>query len=163
MNPDGAPGVSAERSATLSPATSAASYASGDLIANAASADAVTPFAFTVPDNGSALRIERVRLKKNLTQTANASYRVHFFTASPTVSNGDNGVLAAPKASWVGCADITANISLSDGVVGTGVSPDAAPILTDASATLYALLEARGAYSASAVETYQLTIEGYRL
>jgi hypothetical protein len=105
-----------------------------------------------------------VRLSKSTTSTTNASFRVHFFKSSPTVANGDNGAFSANliAAIHIGFVDVDMT---SIGVVGSdGAKGEAAParsvILFDCTAqALYALIEARGAYTPGNAETFTLAVE----
>ena len=141
-------------------------YASGDLVANSATAGSVTPFTF---DNASresgVIRIERIRVRKSGTSVTNASFRVHFYNAAPgTPSNGDNGAFLTSIANWAGSADITIDRAGTDGAIGAGLSLTGTPMTlkVGSSRILYALLEARGAYTPDSAETFTIKIEAYR-
>lgn len=143
-------------------------YASGDLVANSTTAASVTPFSFGGAiraglNNG--FRIEEVRLRKSTTSTTNASFRAHFYRASPgTPTNGDNGAWLTSGANYVGGFDITCDRVFSDGAFGRGVPLVGSSLLMmpTSGSTLFALLEARGAYTPGNAETFTLDIEGYR-
>lgn len=147
-------------------------YAVGDLVANSTTAGSVTPFSFasvsdpTISSNtdGSAMvRIDRVRFQTNNTSLTNASFRVHFYRASPTVTNGDNGAWLTAITSYVGAFDMTLDRAFSDGAQGSGVPlVGSGTVITLPATTLYALVEARGAYTPASGQTFNLVIEGYR-
>lgn len=136
-------------------------YASGDLIANSTTAGSVTPVAISVARvaAGSFL-INRVRLSKSGTGVTGASFRVHLFNALPTVANGDNGaLLTSGRAGYIGRVDfdLTAATIFNDGCAGTA---DAGFLVALASGqTVWALIEARGAYAPASGETFALTLE----
>lgn len=141
-------------------------YAVGDLVANSTTAGSVTAFSFANASRESqVLRIERVRLRKSGASITNASFRVHFYNAAPgTPTNGDNGAFLTSIASWIGSADVTVDRAGSDGAIGAGL-PLTGTALTakvGSNRTLYALLEARGAYTPANAETFTLKVEAYR-
>lgn len=141
-------------------------YASGDLVANSTTAGSVTAMTF---DNAAresrVLRVERVRLRKSGTSVTNAQFRVHFYNASPgTPTNGDNGALSTSIANWVGSADVTIDRAGTDGSIGAGLSLTGTPmtIKIGSNNILYALIEARNAYTPASGETFTIKIEAYR-
>lgn len=147
-------------------------YAALDLIANSTTAGSVVPLAFDIARfAGEAVRIERVRLRKSGAVLTNASFRVHFFGAAPVPSVGDNGVLEASNvyalADVVGLAgsiDITMDKAAAAGARGVGVPTTGTGItLTPASGTtIYALIQAVGAYTPASGEVFTVVIEGMR-
>lgn len=136
-------------------------YAAGDLIANSTTAGSVVPVAISVARvaAGSFL-INRVRLSKSSTGVTGASFRVHLFNAQPAVANGDNGaLLTSGRASYIGRVDLdmTAATIFNDGCAATA---DAGFLVALASGqTVWALIEARGAYAPASGETFALTLE----
>jgi hypothetical protein len=142
-------------------------YASGDLVANNTTAGSVTPlsFASAVRASGGVGRIERVRLRKTGTSLTNAAFRIHFFNAAPTgIVNGDNGAWLTAMAGYVGAADVTCDRAFSDGAEGAGVPLTFCPITyqLNGGTTLYALIEARGAYTPVSGETFTVLVENFR-
>lgn len=145
-------------------------YVAGYLVANSTTAGSVTPASFTVvPVAGASFQIQRVRINKTNTSLTNASFRVHLFEASPTVTVGDgaafnaSGVLACNQGlTYLGAAAITMGVSGSDGA--SGQLALASPIITSpASGTaIYALVEALAAYTPASAETFTITLEGAR-
>jgi hypothetical protein len=138
-------------------------YASGDLVANSTTAGSVTPLTFTNiarPMHGSGL-IRSCSIRKTGTSTTNASFRVHFFSASPTVSNGDNGALTGNLfATYLGGCDVTIDRAFADGSFGKGLPVIGTEVefeLGKGNTTLYALLEARAAYTPTAQEVFTVT------
>ena len=141
-------------------------YASGDLVANSTTAGSVSPLSFEVGNasNGRAGMIRRVRLMKSGTGTTNASFRVHFYSASPTCANGDNGAWSTNEAAnYIGAVDVTVDRAFTDGAKGNGVPVTGAELnfaLTPATGRLiYAVLEARAAYTPANAEVFTLRPE----
>jgi hypothetical protein len=146
-------------------------YAAGDLVANSTTAGSVVVPVLTsaVREEGSCIRIERVRLRKTSTSLTNASFRVYIFRAAPTPSVGDNGALNASGvmalddvANLVGWSDITLDRSATAGAAGRGI-PSAGSGMTASPTTgtsLYAVVEATAAYTPTSGETFTVTIEG---
>jgi len=142
-------------------------YASGDLLANSASAGSVVAgtFAGTVSAAGGFIRVETIRLQKSGTGVTGGSFRIHLFSATPgTVINGDNGVFSMPRAGYVGAVDVTVDRPFSDGAAGSGIptTGTARLITIPAGTTLFYLVEVRGAYTPISGETFTPTLEGYR-
>jgi hypothetical protein len=134
-------------------------YASGDLVANNTVAGSVTPFQFlNVPQGGDVpYELRRLQLRKSSNVITAAQFRVHLYSAAPVVTNGDNGALVTSIAAWLGFVDITIDSgtpNLSDGAAGFGVPQQSTARLN--ATNLYALLEARAAYTPVASETFQL-------
>jgi hypothetical protein len=137
-------------------------YAVGDLIANSTTAGSVTPMEFKVTASGGPVSLIRVRLRKTGTGVTSASTKLHLWTKSPTVTNGDNGAFLPNQAATYLCAfEVTSMQAFSDGAVGDGipaVGTLAAAIVPGT--TLYGLTEARGAYTPSSGETFTWVLEG---
>ena len=139
-------------------------YASGDLVANSTTAGSVVPLSFALGGNSmpGATRITRARLRKSGTTATNASFRAHLYAASPIVANGDNGAWSTDQAAnYLGAIDIASMKAFTDGCCDVGAAPAGAEMLVrlPAGATLYALLEARAAYTPAANEAFTLTLE----
>ncbi len=138
-------------------------YASGDLVANSTTAGSVTPLSLLMPRANGLVRRARI-VKSDETDVANASFRVHLYTSSPTVSNGDNGAWVSTVSGWLGSLDVTVDKVFTTDAVGvgafaTGHGDRLAFDLSPVTPTLYALLEARGAYSPAAQEVFSISIE----
>jgi hypothetical protein len=139
-------------------------YSPGDLVANSTTPGSVTPLSFPLGGNSmpGTTHIARVRLSKSGTATANAAFRAHFYGASPTVANGDNGVWSTDQAAnYLGAIDVTSMKAFTDGCAEVGAAAAGAEMLIrlPAGATVFALLEARGAYAPAANETFTLALE----
>lgn len=137
-------------------------YASADLVANSTTAGSVVPLSFATAANSSAAGgiVNRIRLLKSGTTATNGQFRVHLYTASPTVANGDNAALSTNKAAdYLGYADVTVS-AFTDGCAG--VSSSNLGLTFAGSTTLYALLEARAAYTPANAEVFTVTLDLYR-
>lgn len=131
-------------------------YASGDLIANSTTAGSVAPIDLGATQG---LWVRRARLRKTTATVANATIRVHLFSAAPTVTNGDNGAILANAASgWLGALDVNCDLALTTGAVGAG-KPNAGDEIVVPGGPLYALLEARAAYAPGNGEQFTLSLE----
>lgn len=130
-------------------------YASGDLIANSTTAGSVVPM--SLPVQPGPIQIRRVKVSKSGTGVTNASVRLHLFSvAAPTVANGDNAAFSSAKAAnYMGQVDVTIGQAFTDGAVGWATTE----INADVAGTIYALLEARGAYTPANAEVFTLQIE----
>lgn len=133
------------------------SYTSGDLVANSATAGSVVPVSFAVGRGG--IKIVGARLlKTDETDVVNATFSLHFFGASPTVANGDNGAIShtvSEKFGTIALATMTAGTddayALANG--GESILPDGLYYYT-ASGMIYVLIEAKGAYSPASAEVF---------
>jgi hypothetical protein len=140
-------------------------YAAGDLVANSTTAGAVVPLRIDlgniVAANHAITRITRARLGKSGTSPANASFRIHLYEAAPAAQNGDNGAWSTDHAaSWLGNIDITSMLAFTDGCTGTGSAPAGSEMfLRLAGGSIFALIEAKAAYTPVANEVFTLTLE----
>jgi len=146
-------------------------YASGDMVANSTTAGSVSPMSLTVARKSQWTgKILRARLSKSSTGMTNPNFRVHFFKISPTTSAGDNAPAFYPAANainglasgYIGACDIVMDQQFSDGASGRGSPLVGSAMIFDtaaASQTIYALIEARGAYAPGNAETFTLTLE----
>lgn len=137
-------------------------YASGDLVANSTTSGSVVPVSLKVARNVStSANIRRVRLAKSGTSVTNASFRVHLYSTTPTPVNGDNGAWSTTRSGYLGSFDITVDKAFTDGAAGAGV-PNVGteiPVTADLDGTLFALVEARAAYTPANAETFTITLE----
>lgn len=138
-------------------------YASGDLVANSTTAGSVTPMSFSDGARSSQAYglIRKARLKKSDgTDVANASFRLHLYTSSPTCTNGDNGAWLTTHSGWLGAIDITTGTAFSDAAGGNGAPNFGSEMnFRIGGGTIYGLLEARGAYSPASEEVFTVTLE----
>lgn len=136
-------------------------YASGDLIANSTTAGSVVAVSLpnACPSLAGLAQIRRVHVKKSNASVTNAAVRVHLFNAAPTVANGDNGVISMTgMAGYIGQVDVTIGQTFTDGAQGSA-SCDFVFAAAAGSNTLYALVEARGAYTPASAEVFTVCIE----
>lgn len=139
-------------------------YVSGDLIANSTTAGSVVAPEITgvssVP--GGEVMLHRVGLRKSGTSATNANIRVHLFRADPaTVTNGDNGEISVSGAAdYLGQFDVASMQAFTDGCVGHVTPANPVPIRLGANlGSLYALLEARAAYTPASAEVFTVTLD----
>src|SRR3990167_10330731 len=106
-------------------------YADQDLVANSATAGSVTPFTFSgvVRNVGYRAIVRRVGLLASQVLLANGTFRLHLFTALPTVTNGDNGALDAASngSSYIGWYEVVLSL-LATGTGTFGWSSDVASV-----------------------------------
>lgn len=133
-------------------------YASGDLVANSTTAADVIPLAFAgLPSHGYMIR--RCRIRKSGTGVTAAAFRVHLYsTGTITCANGDNGVWSTDKVlNYRGAFDVTVDRAFTDGASGNGVPITGSEI--NGLARIWALVEARGAYTPVANEVFTVELE----
>lgn len=169
FNADGtAAGVKgAQGSANFTRPNDTTPYTSGDLVANSVTAGSVTPMQVTLGTaNGQTINLSGARLIKSNTSRTNASFRAHFYTALPTPANGDNGAFSTDQAAtYIGHIDLDlqaagTGVAFTDGVQGYGyVAPAYVMGLGASSVVVFALLEARAAYTPAAQEVFTLQLQ----
>ncbi len=133
-------------------------YAAGDLVANHGTAGSVVPMSLSVGRyTGANGRIKSVRLSKSTVTLTAAAFKVHFYTVSPTPANGDNGAWSTDQAAaYVGSVGLTMDKAFTDGANGRA---DCDLPFTAVVNTIYALLEASGAYVPGNAEVFVLKAE----
>lgn len=143
-------------------------YASGDLLANSTTAGSVVPMSFAISGIGRSGIIRRARLHKSGTTVTQASFKVHLYDESPTVTNGDNGAfqVTIDPASWIGTipVDLTsdAEIGATAGAIGSSAGVVLGVNEPTTSSLIYGLIEVTGTYNPASAEvfTVKLDIEG---
>lgn len=155
----------------------ATAYASGDLVANNTAAASVVPLVFPFEACAQdAICLKECQIFASGTGVASKALRLHLFLVQPTfTSAGDNGAISTVVVSggaasgYLGSFDVTAMTAVSDGSFGVGaalagqeVVAEFRRIRTDASNRnyVYGILEARGAYTPTAQETFTVSISG---
>ena len=149
-------------SATVTRPANTTAYASGDLVANSATAGSVTPLSWTASrEAGVPFRIQRVRMKMSDAVLTNASFRLHLYGSAPTVTNGDNGAWVSIDADYLGSIDITVDKAFSVGSAGVAVPTSGVPlgVVLASGTTLYGLLEARAVYTPTSAEVFTVVLE----
>lgn len=132
-------------------------YAANDLVANSTTAGSVVPLTFVLPAGAS--KLTRVKLHKTGATATNASFTLHLFEDSPTVTNGDNGAFSSTEADKVGTVALDATGSQSSDDTSVSVTTDI--VLTpDVDRYVYGLLEAEAAYTPESAEVFTITLSG---
>jgi hypothetical protein len=139
-------------------------YALGDLVANSTTAGSVTPLSFSnvVRVNGVGALVRKAKLRTGNTTLSNASFRIHFYATTETLSVGDNTAIVLPDtANYRGTIDITFDKAFSDGATGFGIPAVGDSILVNpASGTsLFAIIEARAAYVPTSAQVFTVELE----
>lgn len=138
-------------------------YSIGDLVANNTAAGSVVAMQLDVGRLAlSSVMIRRIKVHKLGTSTTNAQFRVHFFRTSPTSAAGDNAAFSTNNvADYIGAFDVTIDRAFTNGSAGFGVPTagnDMSVKLSD-STFIYALIEARAAYTPQASESFTVTLD----
>lgn len=141
-----------------------AAYSTGDLVANSTTAGSVIPIPIVVArKNAGSGRVIRARLMKSGLSLANAAFRIHLYRSLPTSSNGDNGAWITNKAvDYLGAFDVFMDRAFTDGALGAGTPLNGSVMTFVTGAGLrvvYALIEARAAYTPTSGESFTLTLE----
>jgi len=149
-------------SATFTRPADTTAYASGDLVANSTTAGSVTPMTLTVARKAAgSVQVIRAKVRKTTAGLTGAVFRVHLFNSSTiTATNGDNGAfLTSASANYLGYVDVTMDEAFSDGAVGYAGYTQPPTIKMASGTDIFALLEARGAYTPGNAEQFTLTLE----
>jgi len=143
-------------------------YASGDLVANSATAASVVGLYWATSSVSGQGTISRVRLYKSGPSATNANFRIHFYSAEPDVTNGDNGVFAIDTARYhLGTVDCDMSSGAHSGTVGLsevfaitgGLTFDITGGAGNRERRLYAFIEAQAAYTPASEETFIVELE----
>lgn len=150
-------------------------YAEGDLVANSTTAGSVEPMEFPglVGISGFPVAISRIRVSKSGNVLTNAQFRLHIFAAEPTASAGDNAAFnssetyaVASVANLLTSIDITLDKAGTAAAIGVAIPTVSSlyvqPIVIPPAGSLFALLEARAAYTPANAEVFTVTLEGLR-
>lgn len=160
--------VTQAASSTITRPANATPYASGQLVANSVTAGSVNNLQFTTlarVSGGSGV-IVGASIQKSTTSVTNAAFRLHLFNTAPTyVTAGDGSnistVVVASGKGYLGYVDITTMVAFSDVAWGTG-APDntrgSIPYVATAQ-TIFALVEARGAYTPGSAEVFTIALD----
>lgn len=140
-------------------------YAAGDLVANSTTAGSVTPLTFRL-GYGQALVLKQARLKINSATNTNASFNLHLYSSSPTVTNGDNGAWLSTSSNYLGTLALNGTTqAFSDNVVAVGTYVNTSVgvpwvVVGDTNYTLYGLLSATAAYTPTSGGIFTVTLVG---
>lgn len=136
-------------------------YTIGDLVANSTTAGSVTALTYSSVGRSAPGRawILGAKIKTSSIVITNKFFRIHFFTTSPTVANGDNGVFSKAEQGHIGSIDVNLSQIFTDASTGFG-GANYGPIPVDLASgqTVYALLEARGSFTPISAEVFTVDI-----
>jgi hypothetical protein len=154
----------ANPSASFTRPADTTAYADGDLVANNTTAGSVAAMSFEFLNrNQRTCCIRGARIHKSGTGVTGSTFRVHLFSASPGVANGDNGAFVPSVVSgWLGRIEVVVDEAGTAGAVGRAVATDGIHIALSGpqtNVTLYGLLEAKGAYTPASGEVFTVTLE----
>jgi hypothetical protein len=160
-------GFTANPSATFTRPADTTAYASGDLVANSTTAGSVVAMSFTVARVAAgSVCIRKARLQKSTTTTANAAFRLHLYTAAPTIANGDNAAWSTTRAGYLGSIDFASANALA---FSNGAAINGLPVLGSemsvklaSGSTIVGLLEARAAYAPGNAEVFEIELETFQ-
>jgi len=137
-------------------------YAAGDTVANSTTAGSVVPLTLTAARVAAGtFTVHRLKLHKSGTSVTNAAFRVHMFKASPTSASGDNAAISMTGvANYLGYVDIVIDQAFTDGAAGfSSLAMSDTVVALSSGQSLYALLEARAAYTPISAEVFTLAAE----
>ena len=148
---------------TITRPANTTAYVAGYLVANSTTAGSVTyPTVAAARGTNIVSVATRCSIKKTGTSLTNAIFRVHFYNAQPTVTNGDGAAWLTGSANYLGFFDVTCTQVFSDGAIGVGI-PGSGSMMTFAPASgtsnLYFLIEARAAYTPISGEVFTVSLE----
>jgi hypothetical protein len=154
-----------EVSANFTRPADTTAYAAGDLVANSTTAGSVTPMTFRL-GYGQALVLRQARIRINSATNTNASFNLHLYSSSPTVTNGDNSAWLSTSSNYLGTMAISGTTqAFSDNVVGVGTYVNTAVgtpwvLLGDNNYLVYGLLSATAAYTPTSGGVFTATLVG---
>lgn len=164
-------GNSAVVSASFNRPANVTAYVVGQLVANDTVVGNVAPLVLAASRaNDKTGLIRRGRLTKSNVSTTNAIFRAHLYKTSPTAANGDGATFQTNNAlTYIGSLDFdmtgTNARAFSDGVKCITTPSVGSEIIFDPATgtqNIFALLEARGAYTPASGETFTLALEVMR-
>lgn len=138
-------------------------YAAGQLIANSVTAASVVPLTWNTSSPSGQFYIAGCWLRKTTASITLAQFRVHFFSATPTIATtGDAGVFASVVTGaslWLGSMDGTMVASMANGAAVNCVPTEGlvTPVRMAEAAAIFALIEARAAYAPGNAEVFTLS------
>lgn len=161
-------------SATVTRPANTTQYAANDLIANSASATAVTAMEFTnvARYSGGSFSIRRARMTKDDDDVTAATFRLHLFAADPFATDpqvGDNGTLVgalnATITDYLGSIsfDMTASPDIyntaGNAAIGVPALGNEINAKLSSGTSIYGVLEATGTYTPASGEIFTLILE----
>lgn len=140
-------------------------YTANDLVANSVTAGSVIPLSWNL-GYGQMLKIFKAGIKFNSATNTNGKFNLHLYAASPTVTNGDNGVWLSTQSSYQGfiAIDCTGQ-TFSDNSYGVGTYVNTSVevplvVVADANYKIYGLLQATAAYTPTNAEIFTVNLVG---
>lgn len=157
-------GYAAIATASFARPANTTAYASGELVANSTTVGSVAAMAVAAARmNGGTGLIVRARLAKSSTSLTAASFRVHIYGVAPTSAAGDGAAYSTDQAvNHLGTFDVTMDQAFTDGAAGASAPGVGTSVVFAASAgsqDVYALIEARDAYTPASGEAFTLSLE----
>jgi hypothetical protein len=158
--------IATPTASTMTRPANTTAYAVGALVANSVTAGSVVPLSFTAARIAAGnFAVRTALLKKSGSIITNAAFRLHLFSASPTIATtGDAGVFAtvvSGSATYLGYFDILFMQAFADGAIGSGAPwvGNEIDVALASGQTVYGLLEARGAYTPASAETFTASLQ----
>lgn len=142
-------------------------YVSGDLMAQSTTATMCQPVQIILGRNGlqsagqaATGMIRRLRLRKSGTSITTASVRVHLYSVANIVhANGDNGAWSTNQMQYyLGSLDGTFDRAFTDGAVADALPTNGTEI-NFVAPVVYAVMEARSAYTPASAEVFMYQFE----
>lgn len=142
-------------------------YTAGDLVANNTTAGSVVPLAFPLGTGKAPCKITGGQLRKSASTATAATFRLHLFEETKTVTNGDNGAIVVNSmAKYIGKLDFDLSgagtfTSIIGGAIERQATAPLSPLVVnraDNNGQIYGLVEATGAYAPASGETFDVSI-----
>ncbi|HEV2530942.1 hypothetical protein [Phenylobacterium sp.] len=149
--------------ASFTTPASVVAYASGNLIANSATAGSVVPLSFTVCRvNAGTGMVRRARIKTPDTGFAGVTVTLKLYRDSPTNTNGDHGAWLTTESNYLGSMPVTFDQHFSDAEKGIGAPAIGSEINFDCaggSQIIYGEVVAGGAITPQGAKLMSVTLE----
>jgi hypothetical protein len=163
-------GVIATPSSLLTRPADTNAYVQNDLIASSTTAGSIVVPSFKASRGpGNSFFIRKARLYTNKTSgMSTAQFLIEFWSAAPTLTNGDNGAyaIATGAANWMGKIQTDVMTQVADGAYCMGVPYTGSEIACDGDAcqTLYWTLKEIDAtgFTPASSQTFTLVPEIYQ-
>jgi hypothetical protein len=138
-------------------------YAVGDSVIDNTTAGSCHPLTFLLPTAN--FKLQRVGVTKSGPINTNAKFRLHLYTNSPTLTNGDNAAWLTSQSSYLGDIDIDMTLrTFSDNAQGFGLfttsDVPAYFAINPNTLSVYGVLEALSTYTPLANEIFTVTLYG---
>lgn len=135
----------------------ATAYAAGQLVANATATGSVTPLTWAAARiAGGNFYIRRMKMTLSSKSVTNTQFTVHFYTAAPTLANGDAGTWSTTLANWACSMTVTilnAGTDVSAGIGAPDIGNECNIVAGNSTTTLWGLVVADAAYTPGSGET----------